>query len=782
MNIDDFNNKIVILEDNVKESFLNKINKLINIKIITLSELKKNYCFDYTTETIYFITKKYNFIPKVAKKYIENIYFVDNIDNKKVNFLLKIKRDLEDNNLLIKNELFKEFLKEKDIILYELDYVDNFYNKIFDEIKKYSNVTKYNIKKDESIKKIYAAKNMEGEITFVATKICELIKSGVNINDIKISNVSNDYYFTINKIFKLFNLEIELPSFENIKGTIVLKEFKKRFNNNIEELINYLKEKYNSEEETKIINKIVKVINKYAWSKNYDDVKKLIFDEIDLIKKDNIKKNNTVRVVEFNKSIIKDTDYVFLINFTEGVLPVNHKDEDYLSDDIKEKLNVSTSYDLNEKEILKTQENIKKIKNLIITYPKYSLSGEIYISSAYEKELFIEKRAEINFSNSNKYNKLKLVSEKDEFTKYGTTTDNLLTLNQMYKNELYLSYNNTFKNINKNELYKYINSKLTLSYTSMNTYNKCGFRYYLDYILKINKYKDSFEATVGTLFHKILSKCFYDEFDFELEWYNELKNIKYEFTESEKYFINKLKGELLSIINIIKNQLNYTSLKKTMYEKEITVNVNEELNIKFVGYVDKILYDEYNNQKVVAIVDYKTGNANLNLNNIPYGIEMQLPIYIYLIKNEIKDVRIGGFYLQKILSNITNKEKREESLKLQGYTNRDENITSLVDSSYNNSKIIKSLKTSSNGFYAYSKVLTDEEIDKIYELVKDKINETSKNILNGCFDINPKEISGKNIGCEFCKYRDICYMTPRDTVKLKEIKNVLGGEDYDNMD
>ena len=41
------------------------------------------------------------------------------------------------------------------------------------------------------------------------------------------------------------------------------------------------------------------------------------------------------------------------------------------------------------------------------------------------------------------------------------------------------------------------------------------------------------------------------------------------------------------------------------------------------------------------------------------------------------------------------------------------------------------------------------------------------------FDINPKEMDDKNIGCKFCKYKDICYMTSSDIVKLKKIDNVF---------
>ena len=89
--MEEFNNKIVILNDYAKKSFIKKINKLINVKVITLSELKKKYYFDYDNKAIYFVSNKYNCIPEIAKIYIENIYFIGDIDTKKVNFLKEVK-------------------------------------------------------------------------------------------------------------------------------------------------------------------------------------------------------------------------------------------------------------------------------------------------------------------------------------------------------------------------------------------------------------------------------------------------------------------------------------------------------------------------------------------------------------------------------------------------------------------------------------------------------------------------------------------------------------------
>ena len=774
MNLENFNNKILIINDYAKNTLLKKINKLLNIKIITLSELKKNYIYDYDYKSVLYVSNKYNCIPSIARKYIENTYYINNeCKSEKIELLTKIKNDLEENNLLIKNNLYRKFLNNKDIVLYNLKYVDKYYLNIIEELSSTNNIITYNEEKETSIKKIYRCNNSEEEISFVCSKICELIKSGIDINNIKLTNVKSDYTYIIRKTFKLFNIPINIKSDESIKSTMIVKKFKELYNENISEVMDKISELITNNYEKDIYKSILNVVNKYSDS-NYMDVKEILFDDIDNIKIKSDEFKNAVNIIDFKSDLISDNDYVFLINFNEGIIPINHKDEDYLSDMEKNNLGIDTSFTLNEKETNEVIETIKTTNNLILTYSEYNQNNKIYVSSAYSSDILEEEKVNLNFNNSNNYNKLRLLSEKDDNNKYGTLSSDLLTLSAHYKDEPYLTYNNKYKKISNDKLKNYLSKGLTLSYSSMNTFYQCSFRYYLDNILRVNKYEERFDAVLGSIFHEILSECFInDDYDVTFNYEKLISESTYPFNESEKFFLENLKNELLLIIDTIKEQLKYTSLKQSMYEKEIKIDISSDVKVTFKGFVDKILYDEFNGEKIVVIIDYKTGNPILNINNSLYGLDMQLPVYIYLIKNEIKNVRIGGFYLQKILSNVNSLQKRKESLKLQGYSNEDIDILEKVDSSYENSCVIKSLRTTQNGFYSYSKIINDEQIDTLYNIVESKVKEARDKILNTEFDINPKEMDDKNIGCKFCKYKDICYMTSSDIVKLKKIDNVF---------
>lgn len=76
------------------------------------------------------------------------------------------------------------------------------------------------------------------------------------------------------------------------------------------------------------------------------------------------------------------------------------------------------------------------------------------------------------------------------------------------------------------------------------------------------------------------------------------------------------------------------------------------------------------------------------------------------------------------------------------------------------------MKTSSKGFYSYSKVLSSEEMDGIIKRTDNVIDETISNILEANFNINPKVIDGENASCAFCPYTDICFKKEEDIIYI----------------
>ena len=156
---------------------------------------------------------------------------------------------------------------------------------------------------------------------------------------------------------------------------------------------------------------------------------------------------------------------------------------------------------------------------------------------------------------------------------------------------------------------------------------------------------------------------------------------------------------------------------------------------------------------------------------------MQLPVYLYLASNltKIKNPKFAGFYLQQVLHKEIVKDPKKtyekqklDNLKLNGYSNEDKNILKEFDNTYETSELIKGLKTTKTGnFYITSKTITDDEIKNLITKTDKIIDQTIENIEKADFDINPKIINGINKSCEYCKYQDLCFKTPKNNIYIK---------------
>ena len=315
----------------------------------------------------------------------------------------------------------------------------------------------------------------------------------------------------------------------------------------------------------------------------------------------------------------------------------------------------------------------------------------------------------------------------------------------------------------------------------MNTYYECPFRYYCDNILKLQKYEDTFDTWAGSLCHYILSKIYNDDYDFDKSKEEYINKTPFNLTNENKVFLNKILNELKDAISYIKSLTNINKYNQIECEKYIETHIDD---IKFNGIIDKILHYE---DKIV-LIDYKTGNPDIDLRLAKYGLNMQLPTYIYLIKQIYPDSKIVGIYLQHILKPNFNasiekseKEQHDESLKLVGYSLGNESLLEEFDPTYQNSDYIKGLKLTKDGFSKTSKVLTENNFKKLEELTKEKIDECIKGIKNAKFDISPKINGINNISCSFCPYKSICFTSEKDKkyVYLDKDLNILGGDDFE---
>ena len=763
---------VVITNEFNKIELLKKINmekKFNNNKFLGFKELKKKLFFDYDDRTLEYIINKYNVNINIAKIYLDNLYFLKDIDDEKVKFLNELRKELDEQNLLIYDDKFRKYMLNQKVTIYGKDVLTKEEKLILDGID-------YKLEKLEknSYKPcVYEAKDICEEVEHVIIEIKKLLKKGININNIKLI-ASKEYYKHLEYYFKLFKVPINIECNTSFFSLSISKEFLKFYDNKeIDEVIEYLSGKYSN------VNELITIINKSVQVKNKNIRKEFIKRDLKQAKVSNVVYKNAIELHSLEE-VYSENDYVFLLGFNIGSYPKVEKDDDFLSDNIKNKLGLDTSLEINKINKDNVINLINNIPSLSISYSMHGDNGALYPSSLIEdlglevKKIDIDKKV----SFSKKYSELEYAMDLDNLYKYNDESKYL----KIYQNNLnipYREYNNKFTSVDNTLLKERLEEGVTLSYTSLENFNECSFRYYLSKVLNLDVFEETFKTIIGQIVHHILEIGINKEIDIEKEISLFIKELDFEFKERELFYIHVLAKEIDFLLKYLKEQRKTSSLNDYLFETELNVEKEYDgVKVNFKGFIDKVMTTKYNDKEVIAVVDYKTGDKNVKLDTLEYGLNMQLPIYLYLLKtsDRFKDSIIAGFYIERVLNNVLNRDKvksletlKKENLRLSGYTNSNETIMNLLDSNYKDSKMIKGLRFKKDGsFYSTSKVLSNEEMNNLIIKVNEIIDDVIKNIVEGNFNINPKVLGGKNISCTYCKFKDICFKTKDDEVLLNE--------------
>lgn len=766
------NNMLIICPNEEKIKILEKLeqeNKLYNLKFMTKKEYLDNYFFTYKDKAILYLMKKYHYKVDVCKVYLNYLYVIDLdkvYENKKLKFLQTLKKELKENKLLEYNPTFKEYVKTKKMLilkypkldLYERNALDVKEEKAFQE--KELIVTEY--------------KTMEDEVNGIALEILKLLKKNININKIYLTNVSKDYLYTIDRIFSYYKIPINLEMKYPIFGTKIVKDYLNE-------------EKLDLDNGNKITKKLVSILNSLVDLKDDSkEYKELLISKIKSASLSSEEYQNAVQIKNLENEEFLDDEYVFVLGLNQDNLPKLEKDTDFISDKDKKEVQLYTTDEKNKQSKESLINIFYSIKNLYLSYKKQTPFQSMYPSSIIEEyKIKVVSPKEDIYESSNLYNKIRLGRKLDTYNRYQEITPMLKELYTHYDIP-YQTYDNSFKGINKSTYLEQLPFPLKLSYTSMNSYNECGFKYYANYVLKLNTFEDTFAAFIGSLYHRILQLYKKSNFNFEEEYQKYLE--KRELSLKEKVLLVRLKKELLDLLEQEKKQDLILGYIDELHEQKIEVPLKKDIEVIFTGTIDKIMYYKKIEDTYFAIVDYKSGTVDTKIEKMKYGLSMQLPVYLYLINySKVFDNPIfTGIYYQNILFNYpsfdkkTIEEIKKDRMKLQGYSTDDLATLERFDPTYENSEVIKSMKYTEKGFYHYAKVLNDKEVYDMISYTKNEIEKTMNKILEGDFTINPKVYDGKNVSCDFCKFKDICYKTQKDTIYLEKVEDLsfLEKEEY----
>lgn len=393
-----------------------------------------------------------------------------------------------------------------------------------------------------------------------------------------------------------------------------------------------------------------------------------------------------------------------------------------------------------------------------------------------------------------------------------------------------LDYSNLKNHVNKNnlrELYANEDGKLMFSVSRLEKYAECPFSYFVQYGLKA-KNRKIYEFTppdLGSFVHDILD-LFTNRVKKEGILWSELNNerckeivsnlIDIRLSEQTnsilnsskrfKYLSQRFKRVISKSVTVMAEQIGKGEFEvfKTEFDfgnyktgEAVMLNLQDDEKVYLQGRIDRIDTLDLDGQTYIRIIDYKTGAKKFDLNELYYGLQMQLLVYLdAIIKNSKyileKQVVPGAVLYFKVDDPII-KSKKEmtteevetevlEELKLKGLVLKDAKVVKAMDRDIEGySLVIPAAFKKDGDFKSISDVVTEEEFTLLREYVNRKMISLCEDMLCGDIKIEPTKQANRSY-CEYCDFSSICqFDTSIKDNKYKIVGKKSRTEIWDNI-
>lgn len=768
---------IVVCNNSIKKNIIKNNNENLAYKFFTMQSFSSLILDSILKKAIIYLMEKYNYSYDYSSDLINYLPFVEDseYESDKLNNLVSLKEELK--SYIKKPDLLSTYMLRQNIVTF-IDIDDSKENQII--LAKTKKIAKevilINNAKQEYSQSVYSYPTIELECEGVIDKMLRLNEEGIKFSSMKLMNIDSDYIYYFKRMAYTYNIPINLEPSRNLLSYKNIQKFISSMSENptFNDCLNIIKDNQN------LYYKTMALISKYNLEeecpKNYIALFK---EEFKNLQDNTVEYKDSVTIL--NDSLYSENEYIFFMNFNLESTPKIYKDDDYLSDNDKTILNLSTSVDKNKREKEKVIQTLKYSPNIYITY-KERKGLLICNPSNLIKELNLEViKTNVEIGKSKIEDDLRISVNYDNYLKYQINDSYLSKYDVSHLK--FNSYDNSFK-MNPNCIRDYYKeNRLKLSYSTLKKYYSCPFSYYIDNVLKLSEFEGTMYTRMGNFAHKALEKSYTENFCVSLvdEYLSE-----YSTSAKDTFYMEKLKELLLKLIEFNKEKEALSKLDNVLLETKIDLEFKE---FSFNGIIDKLLYTIHDSKAYVVVIDYKTGKETFSLDNISDGFNLQLPVYLYLLKNckELKNyqIEVVGIYLQKlnILTLKNDKsalEQIESSFKLQGYTNDRVELIKYLDSDFEASTYIHGMKLKKDGgFYSTVKIINDKTLELLNDLINNIIESGANNILNGVFPIAPKQLENSS-PCEYCLHKDICYLKYDNIIKIT--KKAFEGDDNNGMD
>ncbi len=743
-------NSLIICNNQDKLQILNYLSNnsiFLNLKFYNSYQ---SYAI-FSKEYPFYMTKQFGVSPNLAdqlKRYFDYIEIEDTYDNPRIEELRRKKIALIEDNILTEAPLnFSEIYSINEM------YVPKF-------IKQY--VKNLNIERDfiDPIT-LVKTRDKEEQIRFVYEQVVQLIESGVKLQNIHILNSTIEEDIQLKKMFHDANLNYNINKRIPISVyQVTLNLIKILRSSGYDLALDYLKE----QEPNEIINKLIRLFNSYESSLIHDNLDTFIYElnKISLVPNTLME---AINVTTFDNILVSDNDYYLLLNYYDEVFPKKFLDNGYLSNKEAEIIHHPSSLELSKNTKIQVSKKLDLMKHLIISYPEEvideTIKSRIDLSRTINEVSYKPKETCTSYLPS--LDLLEYAKKLYDLNNYRIQSEKLEILNNTFETELY-QFIPQFTGINPDTLRVLLQKNNTLSGAKIETYNLCPFRYFLNYLLKLDDFSDNIFTFIGNVIHKALELRLIKQ---DIKINDILK--QYNFPETEEYkfkLFSEIVTENVEVIIDVVNQFEASSLFKKIYT-ETKINQKFDELFSLSGYIDKVMIDEEKNY--LLVIDYKYSDKDFTLDEFNKGYKLQLPFYLLACKNLFPDKLPAGLLYQRTSLEKKDKDKASD-FKMKGIVLDQDEVIKRIDPSVSSIRGLRAKKDGSISKNSNS-VIPNKDMVVLLGKTEEFIQSAACKIKSGDFIIKPivYELSPKSqdsISCEYCSFFSICYSKNK----------ILGGE------
>lgn len=336
-------------------------------------------------------------------------------------------------------------------------------------------------------------------------------------------------------------------------------------------------------------------------------------------------------------------------------------------------------------------------------------------------------------------------------------------------------------------------NEMNISPTRVEGFYQCHFRYFCEHGLRVSPLRKAElnPMETGTLIHSVIyaiTKQVDLKNDFEEAKVKQM--IRYELdlyieqvmggvqdkTKRFLYLYHRMRESIFKIIERLHIELSQSKFEPCDYEYEISndsdikplILQNEDgTKITVAGKIDRI--DSYVNskgEKFIRIVDYKSGKKQFKLNDVLYGLNLQMLIYLFCIRNNGQgkyenSLPAGILYMPageqppSLPRQATDEDKSQllaQQYRMNGLLLMDDEVLSAMEEDLQG--VFVPISTKQDGSFtkqALDSLVTLKELGKINAYINRLIKNMASELHLGKIEAMPLEGS-----CDYCSYSSVC--------------------------